>query len=245
MKTNIKTALAFATACLPAIVLVTWLNAYYWLLEGGRYRAFIQPKLWPLLVFAMLLLIGFIAAFIAQFSWKGPIRAGAGAWLGAAVLLTPVLFLWTVHGQSLGSHAFLNKTAGLSASPAFPGSVASRQPGTDSGANEITLLSLLTSPDAFDGRTVVVEGLVYRDPQLPANVFRLFRFAVICCAADALPATIRVELAGGGNLANDTWVQVTGRFEQKGVAGRPTAVIRAESVRPVPIPPPEKRYLFF
>ena len=47
MKAKVKATLSLVTACLPAIIYVVWLNAYYWLLKGGRYKAFIQPKLWP------------------------------------------------------------------------------------------------------------------------------------------------------------------------------------------------------
>ena len=70
MQEKIKRSAAIMTACLPAIILIIWLNAYYWLLEGGRYKAFIQPKLWPLLILALVLLLAFTAAFIAQFSLK-------------------------------------------------------------------------------------------------------------------------------------------------------------------------------
>ena len=69
------------TACLPAVIYITWLNVYYWLLEGGRYKALIQPKLWPLLVLALILLLAFSAAFISRLSKKPVAASQFDAWI--------------------------------------------------------------------------------------------------------------------------------------------------------------------
>jgi len=44
---------------------------------------------------------------------------------------------------------------------------------------------------------------------------------------------------------NDDWVRVEGVFSFETVDGRQVSSIAADSVRPIPAPPPEKRYLFF
>ena len=90
MKEKFKRSTTIVTACLPAIIFITWLNAYYWLLEGGRFKAFIQPKLWPLLILALILLLAFTAAFISQFSLKSVASFQYDAWIKAAILILPV-----------------------------------------------------------------------------------------------------------------------------------------------------------
>jgi len=44
---------------------------------------------------------------------------------------------------------------------------------------------------------------------------------------------------------SDDWVRVEGVFSFETVNGRQVSSIAADSVRPIPVPPPEKRYLFF
>ena len=245
MNSKMTKLFSLTAVCLPAVVYISWINAYYWLLEGKKYAAFMQPKLWPLLVFAMLLLIVFVAAFISQLSSKRHVPAGSEVWIRTAILLLPLLFLWTIYGQSLGTHAYLNKTLPFTDTAAVPDFLSSRSKKGSATGNELTLLHLLKQPEMFDGEPVVVEGIVYRDPRLPENTFRLFRFAVICCAADALPLTLRVEGSIPENLSNDTWVRVAGRFKMGMAAGREIPSIAANTVRQIPMPPPEKRYLFF
>ena len=242
---KVKTTLSLVTACLPAIIYVVWLNAYYWLLKGGRYKAFIQPKLWPLLILALILLLAFTAAFISQFSLKSRISLQFDAWIKAAILILPLFFLWTIYGRSLGSDAFAKRALN-------PGQIVikrdsnqlkpSSPTSTDHG---ISLLDLLADSEKFDGKRVTVEGMVYRTAKNDTDTFMLFRFAVVCCAANALPLSIEVKTATEENLQNDTWVRVDGQFNNDTISGKQVSSITADSVLQLPPPPPEKRYLFF
>ena len=109
MKANLKSIIAVSTVCLPAITFIVWVATYWWLLRGERYKAFLQPKLWPLLILAMVLLLIFMAASIFQFQWKKRVAHIPDIWLQAAILIVPAIFLWTVYGQSLGTHALTQK----------------------------------------------------------------------------------------------------------------------------------------
>ena len=241
---KVKTTFSLVTACLPAIVFVIWLNIYYWLLRGGRFTAFIQPKLWPLLIMALILLLAFTAAFISRFSLKDSTPNQFDAWVKAAMLILPVFFLLTVYGRSLGTDAFAKRMLnsdriGIKWNSAL---TSSSRTTTD---NTTSLLDLLADSGKFDGRRVTVEGMVYRTAKNDNNTFMLFRFAVVCCAADALPLSIEVKTATEENLQNDTWVRVDGLFNNDTISGKQVSSITADSVLQLPIPPPEKRYLFF
>ena len=245
MKVKVKTAISLVTTLLPAIIYVIWLNTYYWLLKGGRYKAFIQPKLWLLLILALILLLAFCAAFISQFSLKSRISLQFDAWIKAAILILPIFFLWTIYGRSLGTDAFVKRALN-------PGQIvikgdsnqvkSSLRTSTD---HAISLLDLLAEPEKFDGKRVATEGMVYRSVKNGENTFMLFRFAVVCCAADALPLVVMVKSAPAAILNNDAWVRVEGIFTIEASNGKQVTSIAADVIQSIPPPPPEKRYLFF
>ena len=86
MRGKFKKYLAVLTLSLPAIIYITWLAAYYWLLEAGRYKAFIQPRLWPLLILAP---IGVAGAIASRWLWPhlGRRRASVIAYIIAISIM--------------------------------------------------------------------------------------------------------------------------------------------------------------
>lgn len=245
MKDKFKRSTTIITACLPALTYITWLNAYYWLLEDGRYKAFIQPKLWPLLVLALILLLAFSAAFFSQFSLKSMAAIQFDAWIKAAILIVPVVFLWSIYGQSLGADAFAKRLLDSGQSVSFKSTNSAEIPARAFSGNTTSLLDLILYTEKFNGKRIEIEGMVYRGAKADKNSFKLFRFAVACCAADALPFSIKVVTATEENLPNDTWVRVAGLFSLETIKDKQVLSIIAEKILPIPVPPPEKRYLFF
>ena len=245
MQEKFKRSATIITACLPALIYLSWLNAYYWLLEDGRYKAFIQPKLWPLLILALILLLAFTAAFISQFSLKSMVSIQFDAWIKAAILILPVIFLWTIYGQSLGADAFAKRLLHTGQSVSLKTTNLNEIPSRAFPGNATTLLDLILYAEKLNGKRVAVEGMVYRGAKVDENSFKLFRFAVACCAADALPFSIKVKTATEENLPNDTWVRVEGHFNFETVNDKQVFSIQADKVLTIPTPPPEKRYMFF
>jgi len=245
MKAKIKNILAVFSVNLPAIIFTVWIAAYYWLLKGERYKAFMQPKLRPMLMLALLLLLIFVMALISQLSRNKKEPDITGAWLRAAILFVPALFLWTVYGQSLGAHALSKKTFDADEIISLPQTPPEQLSIQDSSVKSASLLDLLKNSDEFEGAHVATEGMVFRSNTIPENTFKIFRFVIICCAADALPLWILVNSEESQNLENETWVKVEGKFKIKKINGRQIPNIDAEAVDPIPTPAPEKQYLFF
>jgi uncharacterized repeat protein (TIGR03943 family) len=244
MRGKFKKHFAVLTLSLPAIIYITWLAAYYWLLEAGRYKAFIQPRLWPLLVMALVFLLAYIAAFISHFPGESGSVSKSDRWLQAAILFVPVVFLGAIYGQSLGTHALTKRALDTDQPLTITGfSPQGSPPTTDAPTS--SLLELMTHTAHFNGKRVAAEGMVYRKEHSDRNKFRLFRFLVVCCAADALPLVVRVNSKIAGKFDNDDWVRVEGIFRFEMVDDRKVASIAADSIRRIPSPPPEKRYLFF
>ena len=245
MKEKVKNTLAVFSACLPAITFVVWIAAYYWLLNGDRYKAFMQPKLRPMLILALFLLLIFVMALISQFSRKKKETNITDVWLRTAILFVPALFLWAVYGQSLGAHALSKKTFDADELISLPQTPPEQLSIQDPSVKSASLLDLLKNSDRFEGTHVATEGMVFRSNTIAENTFKIFRFAIICCAADALPLWILVNSEESQNLENETWVKVEGKFKIKKINGRQIPNIDAEAVQPIPTPAPEKQYLFF
>ena len=245
MKEKIKGSITIATACLPAFIFIIWLNVYYWLLDNGRYKAFIQPKLWPLLILALILLLSFSAALISRFSSTPRVFFQLEPWVNAAILMVPVVFLWTIYGQSLGTDAFAKRFLQSGQDVFTTGANLKKTPSTAPAGNAATLLDLILYAESFNGKPVTVEGMVFRGKTLDKKSFMLFRFAVACCAADALPFSIRVDAANAADISDDAWVRVDGVFNVETIHDKPVSSIVAARVIAIPVPAPEQRYLFF
>jgi uncharacterized repeat protein (TIGR03943 family) len=90
------------------------------------------------------------------------------------------------------------------------------------------------SGKSFNGATVQLTGF---SAGSDAGGFRLARYQIACCAADATPMVVRVVGTSGDSVARDQWVTVTGRFRS---GGDELPVITATSV--AAIPPPRDPY---
>ena len=83
---------------------------------------------------------------------------------------------------------------------------------------------------SFRGATVELTGFVAADEQ---GGFRLARYQIACCAADAIPVVLKVVGVSGDPPPRDQWVVATGRF--RGVAGEYTE-LDATSIEEIPAP---------
>jgi uncharacterized repeat protein (TIGR03943 family) len=87
---------------------------------------------------------------------------------------------------------------------------------------------------SFAGASVRLTGFV---AAADGEGFRLARYQIACCAADAAPVVIRVVGVHGDVPSRDAWVTVIGRFEP---GGGDTPLLAATIVRR--IAPPDEPY---
>lgn len=87
---------------------------------------------------------------------------------------------------------------------------------------------------SFDGASVQLTGFV---AGAEAGQFRLARYQIACCAADAVPMVVRIRGTSGDPPSRDQWVTVTGTF-------RPTSddVPELAATSIVEIDPPDDPY---
>lgn len=242
VKNRATQLLTFISECLPGFVVLLWIDAYLWLLKDGRYKAFLQQKLWPLLLIGISILVLFLYSFIFRDVDKVSFSRGKEGWIRAATIILPVVFLYSVYGESLGANALSNRTDGLNYLFDVPGS-GSRRPLP--GDSDLTVLDIVRNLNGLESNRLATTGSVYRDQNVPDGYFMLFQFAIFCCAADAMPIWVLVKQDGDIDLKNETWVKVEGLLRLKVFHEKKIPVIQADRITPIPDPPPEERYLFF
>jgi uncharacterized repeat protein (TIGR03943 family) len=108
----------------------------------------------------------------------------------------------------------------------------------------VRVLQSSSDLNGFTEQPVDVIGFVYRDTRfIGSDDFMVVRFTLSCCVADARAIGLVVINQNEPELAQDTWVQVTGHIEVREIDGVETPVIIAESITVTD--EPEQPYLYF
>jgi putative membrane protein len=97
----------------------------------------------------------------------------------------------------------------------------------------VRTLNAYPEPDAYTGQKAKITGFVINLPELPDNYLLLSRFILTCCAVDAYPVFIPIELpTDTGQYPADTWLEIEG-----------TAIAKTLKIRDRSDKPQEKRRL--
>ena len=231
---------------LDVLVFLAFVGVLGGLLLTGNDTAFLHPRFRLFLTTGGLLL----AVFIFVTVW-GPKRCQAG-WpltahsVQALVLAMPLLFLAFAMDQRMGSHALTRKYTGTEQQTLarLIGS-GKNKPLKAGGTEPLSLLEIARQMKQLDGKRVITEGLVYRPAIMPPNHLTLFRFAIFCCAADALPVWMFVENSKVTAFDDEDWIRVDGMLTVVNFNGTDVPVIRADTIEKKAAPPTAEQYLFF
>jgi uncharacterized repeat protein (TIGR03943 family) len=202
------------------------------LAAGGAYARYVRVGMGPWLLVAGILLAalgaaGVIRALVGPRSPDEHDHGDRAGWL----LLAPVVALLMVTPPALGSFGVDRSTVVAVASG---GRTFAALP---AGATvPMTLLEFNQRAADHNGASfgttpVRLTGFVARTAD--GDGFRLARYQIQCCAADAVAAVVLVVGAIGAPPARDGWVTVTGTFEP---STDPVPRLRASSLAAVPAP---------
>lgn len=169
------------------------------------------------------------------------------SWLGLALLAIPVVLGFLVQPRPLGASALSNReiSAGTLSPARAPEDSYFTTIATAGARNIMDWLYAFQAsgdPRAFDGEEAHVIGFVYRDDRFEDDTFMASRFTVNCCVADAAPVGLIVRWPQAPELAEDTWVEVRGRFEAGRFGSTTMPILVAESV--VETERPAQPYLY-
>jgi uncharacterized repeat protein (TIGR03943 family) len=93
----------------------------------------------------------------------------------------------------------------------------------------------------FRGKTVEVIGQYL--PGTKGNEFKIVRMLIVCCAADARPIAVPVQMEKPVSIADMSWVKVTGvpEYQENGTA---KAKVTLKAVQVEPTDPPQDAMLY-
>ncbi|TVQ14932.1 MAG: TIGR03943 family protein [Leptolyngbya sp. DLM2.Bin27] len=101
----------------------------------------------------------------------------------------------------------------------------------------IRTLNVYPEPEAYAGQVARVSGFVAHIPGWPDEYFMISRFVLTCCAADAYPVGLPVELPPGtARPAPDTWLEVEGTVQTTTLDGKRQLTIGSATLTEIPEP---------
>lgn len=183
------------------------------------YQRYVRPELGPWLLVAG---VAVIVLGLATLAWA--LRHGnepdpnahehehgvGPGWL----LLAPIAALLLVAPPTLGSYGVDRAaTVDVSAGDAVLEPLARGAGPVPMGLLEFGQRAFQNDGAGFNGASVELTGFV---AGAEAGGFRLARYQIACCAADAAPVVVRVVGTAGDLPPSDQWVTVTGTFRPGG-----------------------------
>ena len=208
----------FAEA-LWTLVLAAYAALLAYLLLTGRLTDLVHPRMTPLVAVALVLLLLLAVAqgrsFLAgrRVNQRRPLLA-----LFILPFMAVPLFLRStgnakVEAQDLSISAAFAPSA--VAAPRVPADIPSSGPIVIDQDNYYRFYrTILSRPQAYTGRTLVVTGFVYHAPQLKgATRFLTARELMWCCAVDVTTIGFVSDLEQGTVPPEDSWVMARGTLE--------------------------------
>jgi putative membrane protein len=103
--------------------------------------------------------------------------------------------------------------------------------------NFLPVLDLLESNlPHFIGKTVQMEGFVYREHDFPKEQIVVARFGVSCCTADAVVFGMAANGDVLQSLPTDTWIRITGKINELTYNNQELPVIVDPMVKKIEVP---------
>lgn len=246
-------------------VFAAWSAALIMILCTNRIRLFLRPE------FSWLLGMGAVIAFALMFaSFRRPAPVPFLRAVILLLPLLHMAATDSILGQDVFAKRFLGADVGFkekeldTTGTSFPTSatrapdVVSERAISEAFANAgqemslssdepFTALDLLRSPGQYAGKEVALLGLLYRNPDLElyfgtGRTVALYRFLITCCAADAMPLTVALDMENVPDLPPEQWVRVEGIFELLPHEDKTVPLIRV--TRMTNVEPPASPYLY-
>jgi uncharacterized repeat protein (TIGR03943 family) len=220
-----------------------------WLWGSGQALNYVRPGLVPLVGAAGLVLLGL--GLLPPLGLLGPSRAGHTGGGGGHehhhggrvgwLLVVPVLVVLLIQPAALGSYAVSSRSVVPGGDGQFPPLAAPVRGAVPMSMAEFVTRAVRDPAQSLAGVRVRLTGFA-APAEGKSGGYRLTRFVIFCCAADA--EALQAVIAGDPTpRARDQWLEVEGTWVPRPAAVDdpvpPPPVLKADSVRPVaPARPP-------
>jgi uncharacterized repeat protein (TIGR03943 family) len=221
-----------------------------WLWRSGEALNYVRPGLAPLVLAAGVVLLAL--GLLPPLGLLGARAAGTAASAGGHrhrarvgwLLLVPVLVVLVVQPAALGSYAASSRTVVPGGGGGdFPALAAPVRGAVPMPMAEFVTRAVRDPGQSLAGVRVRLTGFVA--PAEGTGGYRLTRFVIFCCAADAeaLQAVVRGDPVP---RARDQWLEVEGTWQPRPAAvddpNPQPPVLDADAVRPIAPPHPPYEY---
>ncbi|MGZ5293672.1 MAG: TIGR03943 family putative permease subunit [Actinomycetota bacterium] len=220
------------------MVLAAWATLFWFLLATDRTMLYLSTRTAWLVPMGAIIATAAAIGRLASARVPEPEPLGDRECWALGVVVLPVVILLALPPVTLGAYA-----AGKRSS--FSGSTLGASARVVSGPIDfVDIAASQTTKEgqaalrARAGEVVTLEGFVTLVAGDGPDEFRLTRFIITCCVADATIAQVRVVGAPPGSVTSDGWVSVTGRIYPLG-----NDVLIAANGAPQQIPVPDDPYL--
>lgn len=228
---------------LDALVLAAWSLAFfrYWL--TGKLFLLLHPDYMWLANGAGIVLLGLAIFKLTQGRRKAPVGGHTTLLppqVSSLILLTIAVVALIYTPQAFASDAAIQR--GISDSLTLTRSQPQRFVRQTSSADRTIIdwmrtLNVYPEPDAYTGQAVKVSGFVIHPEEWPEDYLMLSRFVLTCCAADAYPVGLPVQLAVSRQAYNpDSWLEVEGQMVTTTINGQRQLTIEPTRLEPIPEP---------
>jgi len=229
-----------------ALLYGAWFHALSGLLGDRQYENFLRPEFGLLLGVGLLAIIAFLLSEMTRIGKAS--KHGFAGGLRGLLLIAPLAYLPIARGVALDAGAFDKRWTGLNGydrATSVP-LVEQAAYAVTHGVQSVTLADLCWDAGRYQGRRVVVEGMIKHVSEIAAefgpNAYLLYRFVVRCCVADAMPVAVLLVGELPADSPGDTWIRAEGMFKQETVGRRD--VIRLDLERATKEPRPRNPYLY-
>ncbi len=239
-------------AIIDCLVLLLWGLVLVRFAVTGKLFLLLHPDYMWLsnLAAVMLLGLGLIRAFQIWRSLVSPqglggVRSEEHIALLPRQISTGLLLAMAIFGLTYTPRPFTSETAFQRGITDVLGQTRSRpERFVLSGAPEdrtivdwIRTLNVYPEPDAYAEQPVKVSGFVVHMPAWPEGTFMISRFVLTCCAADAYPVGLPVQLPSGETMPEpDAWLEVTGMMQTGTLDGQRQLIIGSPELTAIPEP---------
>jgi uncharacterized repeat protein (TIGR03943 family) len=220
------------TRLVRGAALLAWAGFFDWLWLSGRAGDYVGPKTAWVVPFGGIVLtltaLLYLRGARAQEPARGP---SARELVGLLALLAPLLLVAAAPSSSLGALAVERKRSSGDQRAA----VNRLDRTADLTLYDIAVANSSTEyaaeRDIRDGVEVTIDGLVSKKSD--GETFEFSRFLASCCAADAMPYSIRVQpSADAPPIELSEWLEVTGTLRSTDAG----FVVVADEIRPIERP---------
>jgi putative membrane protein len=214
-------------------------------------HSFLRPDLWWLVAAgALISVLFFLVSITRDRHTHSHVKSRMGAVIKPLLLLAPASFILAFGKAEYGADGLAGRLtmkraqqAGYSKlkaaeapQAAAPGSVANVP------VYRADLLQILNEPESFTGRRVKTTGMLHEGRQIPENHLYLFRYVMVCCAADAIPVGVFIEKADSVAVKENAWYEIEGVVRPDSLDG--CFVVKLDEAVMRPVSKPKTTWLY-